>query len=267
MIQKKSQLIPRELLITNRSGFSVVEVVVASAAFALLVTSLVGAILYFNKAVKRAGATTKAVFLVEEGLEATRNIRDENFSNLIDGTYGLSKAGGEWNFSGSSDITDIFTRQVEISTVDVNTKLIDSEVTWNQGQMPPGSVSLSTYLTYWQEEVIVTTSTDSCSAHCQSNSYDDGTCRANQAACGVNGQIHESGGNQYCTVDPAENVCCCTPPPVVVTTCSDYCANNGYSAGTCRQNVNQCSRNSETSESGGDSYCTGGANADTCCCN
>jgi len=54
-----------------------------------------------------------------------------------------------------------------------------------------------------------------------------------------------------------------TPSP---SSCSQYCVNQGYSSGTCRQNSNKCSQNGETHESGGDSFCTGGANADTCCC-
>ncbi len=54
-----------------------------------------------------------------------------------------------------------------------------------------------------------------------------------------------------------------TPPP----TCSSYCVSlGGYVSGICRQHAGACSSNGETSESGGDVYCTGGPAADTCCC-
>lgn len=58
-----------------------------------------------------------------------------------------------------------------------------------------------------------------------------------------------------------------TPTPTPgVTTCSQYCQGLSYSGGTCRQNAAKCGQSGETYESGGNTYCTGGANADTCCC-
>lgn len=49
-------------------------------------------------------------------------------------------------------------------------------------------------------------------------------------------------------------------------TCTSYCSSLNYSSGTCRQNADQCLENSETHESSGDQYCTGGPSVDTCCC-
>lgn len=52
-----------------------------------------------------------------------------------------------------------------------------------------------------------------------------------------------------------------------ISSCDIYCQSLGtYTTGTCRENTQQCTNNSETYESGGDAYCTGGENADTCCC-
>ncbi|MDD5416184.1 MAG: prepilin-type N-terminal cleavage/methylation domain-containing protein [Candidatus Daviesbacteria bacterium] len=52
-----------------------------------------------------------------------------------------------------------------------------------------------------------------------------------------------------------------------IGSCDIYCQSLGsYATGTCRENPQQCTNNSETYESGGDVYCTGGENADTCCC-
>lgn len=126
---KKSLLIKKGC--SNTDGFSVVELVIAVSVFALIVTAFVGALLYFNKSAALAGSRVRAVFLAEEGLETARNVRDEDFANLTDGTVG--------------DTIDTFTRQVETSTVDAQTKQITADVSWNQG-----SVSLVTYLTDWR---------------------------------------------------------------------------------------------------------------------
>src|SRR3989339_749416 len=106
------------------NGFSLVEVILASSVFILLVTSLVGAYLYGEESTALAGNRARATMLAEEGLEAARNIRDANFSNLSDGTHGLVISGNQWTLSGSSDVTDIFTRSISISIIDMIKKTV-----------------------------------------------------------------------------------------------------------------------------------------------
>jgi len=115
------------------------------------VTSLVGAYLYGEESTALAGNRARATLLAEEGLETARNIRDENFSNLSHGSNGLAISGNQWVFSGASDITDIFTRQVVISPVGANSnkKQIVSTVTWQQNPQRTGAVSLTSRLTNW----------------------------------------------------------------------------------------------------------------------
>lgn len=58
-----------------------------------------------------------------------------------------------------------------------------------------------------------------------------------------------------------------TPSPAASpTTCAQVCINNGYSSGTCRQNAQNCTNNGQIRLPVGDTFCTGGPNADTCCC-
>lgn len=140
----------------------------------------------------------------------------------------------------------------------------------------------------------------SCNAYVITQGYSSGTCRQNASQCTNHSEVHLSGGDVYCTGGANADTCCAlpgaggtptptptptatpiptatsTPTPVPGTptptpttapsTCSQYCANNGYSSGTCRQNTNQCTNHGESHQAGGDAFCTGGANADTCCC-
>lgn len=140
----------KEWLAIDQAGFLLVEVILASAVFALLITGLVGAYLYGQESTALAGNRARAVMLAEEGLEAVRNIRDASFGNLTDGTYGLTTTGNQWNLSGFSDISDIFTRQIVISAVDPKRKSVTANVTWQQNPQRSGSVVLSSRLTYWQ---------------------------------------------------------------------------------------------------------------------
>jgi|GEM_PF-479829 len=65
-------------------------------------------------------------------------------------TYGLAKTGGQWAFSGSSDVTDIYTRQLSVVTSGTNRKAITSTVTWPQAGGTTGSVTLTTELSNWK---------------------------------------------------------------------------------------------------------------------
>lgn len=193
----------------NTKGFSLVEILLSGFLFAFLVTAFVGAYIYGQDSTSSAGRRDRAVYIAKEGLEAVRSIRDDAFSNLVDGTYGLAISSNQWVLNGSSDTTDIFTRQITIATVDADTKQVSCDVTWQQNPQRAGDVSLVTYLTNWQANIVQITS---CPSYCQSLGlgYTGGTCRANANQCNVNGETNQSGGDTYCTGGPSADTCCCS---------------------------------------------------------
>ena len=152
-----SPLIQREPLTSKNknTGFSLVEVILALATFALMVTGMVGAYMYGQQTIAFAGNLSRATLLAEEGLEAARNIRDENFQNLTPGSYGLNVENNQWILSGTEDHDDLFVRQLTIEDVDADRKKITSTVNWNNG-VKANKVSLETYLTYWRRVVELT---------------------------------------------------------------------------------------------------------------
>ncbi len=133
----------------TKSGFSLVEVILSTAVFALFVTAFAGAYLYGEEATMLAGNRARATMLAEEGVEAARNLRDPLFTNLVDGTYGVTTTSNQYNFAGGSDSDGFFTRSVGISSVDAKRKDITSTVTWQQNSQRTGSVSVVSRLTNW----------------------------------------------------------------------------------------------------------------------
>lgn len=140
--------IQKEQLVTE-NGFSLVEVILATSVFALLATSFAGVFLYGEEATAMAGQRARALALAEEGLEASRNMRDAGYNNLTVGTHGLTIASNQWAFSGANDTNDIFTREVVVTSVDSDRKNVTANVTWQQNPQRTGSVSLITRLTDW----------------------------------------------------------------------------------------------------------------------
>ena len=154
MKQEQLQSMQKEWLHINK-GFSLIEVILSTAVFVLIVTALMGVYLYGEESTMLSGNRARATMLAEEGVEATRNIRDANFTNLTDGTYGLTTLGNQYNLSGSSDTSGIFNRAITVSPVDANRKDITSTVSWQQNAQRVGSVAVTSRMTFWQKIVTV----------------------------------------------------------------------------------------------------------------
>ena len=137
----------------TRRGFSPVEVILAGSILALIVTAVVGALVYGREGIGVSGSRARAIFLAEEGLEVVRNLRDETFGNLVDGPHGIATSGSQWVFLGVQDATDIFTRAIQVGTIDSKTKQITSTVTWQINLQRTGQIALSTRLTNWRAPV------------------------------------------------------------------------------------------------------------------
>ena len=147
------------------------------------------------------------MLLAEEGLEAVRNIRDYDFSLLASGIYGLNITDNKWRLTSSADVTDGFTREIEISSDGDNRRTVTSTVTWQQNEQRVGSVSTLTYLHNLRD----IKASPSCGVYCQDNDYMDGICRENTVQCNNNGEIYESGGDDDCVGGPSMDTCCCVP--------------------------------------------------------
>ncbi|MEI7513197.1 MAG: type II secretion system protein [bacterium] len=136
--------------ISNRA-FSLVELLVSISIFLVFVIAVGDVTVNVSKESRNSANKQRASILAEEAIEASRNIRDANFVNLVDGTYGLSTSSNQWSFAGSSDITDIFTRVINVSTISANQKKVDVTISWSDQISPTNSFSLSTYLTNWHQ--------------------------------------------------------------------------------------------------------------------
>ena len=143
-----------------------VEVLVAVAIITIAVLSAT-AVAQKSVAVSRQSThNLQAAFLLEEGAEAVRVVRDDNWTNisgLTNGTnYFPTFSGGTWTLSATSNTVDSFTRKVVFSavnrdsvsgdivssggTLDTGTKFVEISVSWTEGTTNL-SKSLSFYIT------------------------------------------------------------------------------------------------------------------------
>jgi prepilin-type N-terminal cleavage/methylation domain-containing protein len=242
----------------NQRGYSIIEVMLAIAIFAMFAGVFVSAFVQGQQSTALAGKKTRATILAEEGLEAVRSIRNNGFNGLAEGQYGLEISNGQWSLEPSPENINGFTRVITIENLTEDHKLITSDISWQEESDRKSSLSLATVLGNWQGD---TGPALTCSAYCQTQSYDYGICRKNSRECNINGENNETDGDQYCAQPPNNSCCCGIDSGDEISSCSDYCRDLGYDAGSCRPNSRQCDRYGETYESGGDQYCR-----KSCCC-
>jgi len=133
------------------SGFMMVEVLIA---LSIIVVSILAAMGVTQKSVsvsRQSLHAAQAAFLLEEGTEAMRILRDNNWSNVSGlnpiNTYYFSFSGTTWSVSEAPSQIGIFTRTARVDSVnrdavtgdisisgtnDPGTKLITITVSWSE---------------------------------------------------------------------------------------------------------------------------------------
>ena len=120
----------------NNSGFTLVEVLIASSIIVVSVLAVMSAAVKGIELSNRALKQTQANFILEEGAEAVRIIRDNNWENIstlsVDTNYYLSYDinTNTWSLGTTpvNQIDSIFDRTIIISSVnrDVNKDISES---------------------------------------------------------------------------------------------------------------------------------------------
>lgn len=104
-----------------QKGFGMVEVLIASGIMSVVIVTIIG--VYHSLAELSLENTPKiqAAFLLEEGTEAIRLMRDTTWarvaSTTLGTTYYLRWQSGSWVATTSPQMVDIFTRTIVFSSV------------------------------------------------------------------------------------------------------------------------------------------------------
>lgn len=139
------------LNLKSENGQSLIEILVAFSIFVVGISTIFFLVLDSNSSVRQGLERSQAVLLAQEGIEASKSIRDSGFGNLTNGVHGVILSGSNWSFSGTSDSQDQFIRAVTITEIDSDTKKIESNVNWPFLEFRPNNISFVSYLTNWQK--------------------------------------------------------------------------------------------------------------------
>ena len=134
-------------------GQTVLEILIALGIFTLSTTAALQLFFGGQSLSIDSQNSNLASGYAKESVEATRNIVNRNWSELTDGPHGLVFQNNEWMFASSSasDSQDIFTRSVEIQSLNDNVKIATTTVSWTTDPLRPQTLTLIEQLTKWQE--------------------------------------------------------------------------------------------------------------------
>ena len=160
----------------KRNGGSLVEFIVALGIFMIVGTGIILLVLGALQGNTNNTKRIEALFIVEEGVDAVKSVRDHNWGDLVNGEHGLTVTNGYWEFSGTSEAVGSYTRIITISdverdlagdiidvggVVDPRTKKATVLVTWLDSLLTLRSQMVSFYLHDWNVyDWTETTSTD-----------------------------------------------------------------------------------------------------------
>lgn len=150
-----------------QAGFSVIEVLLAAALFAIFSTGIIGVVLQGFDANRLGSEQAIANQYASEGIEAARSIKNQSYATLVNSAgSGIARNGlGVWAFSGANNVLSKYARVLTVAdvqrdaggnivssggTIDPNTKKVVSTVSWNVSPTRNNSVDLTTYLTNWR---------------------------------------------------------------------------------------------------------------------
>lgn len=153
---------------TRTKGFTIIEFIVAAGIFVIIATSSVVTLMQSGVLDRRGNEQEKARRYAQEGSEAVRSIRNQSFSSLAAGTYGLSSVGGTWAFSGTQNDNEGMTRTITIAdvyrnssgtivtsggTLDPDTKKSTVTVSWTGHTGKQLTVTSESYLTNFKKSL------------------------------------------------------------------------------------------------------------------
>lgn len=152
----------------KRNGFTIIELLVAGSLFAVFSSAFVVIFLQTFTNDYRQSELNVAMAFAREGIEIVRAMRKDGFPLLGTVTEGgfETVGGGNFRFDGAPDTTDKYERKITVvyaqrsggdiaegGSVDDKTMKVTSVVEWDSMTGTRESITLSTYIAYWEESL------------------------------------------------------------------------------------------------------------------
>jgi len=204
----------------KKAGISIVEVVLAAGIFAIFSTSIFYLSADSLQGSEKIEENNKAILYAQEGIEATRQMRDKNYLLLEPGDHGLNLTNDTWSFiQAPEDIDGYYSRTIFISdvfrdgngnisdsgTLDPDIKEITSKIEWLYRGILPRSFELTTYLADWRGNDIIQTDCTEFNSGTLTDTETISTLAPPEDNCAIKLSIEESQSEFLVSADVGEH--------------------------------------------------------------
>ena len=150
---------------SNQHGLSLLEIILAMGIFIIIVSVSAAVVIHSFNSNRLGEEETQAAFLASEGLEAVRSIKNQDFANLVAGTYEVINTGDFWQLGPTLTPGGKYQRKIIIEDVyrdengeivefggslDEETKKARAQVNWQFSPVRSNQIENSTYFCDWK---------------------------------------------------------------------------------------------------------------------
>lgn len=200
----------------RKSAFTLVEVLLALTLFTLFSVAVVSVSIDTLNRDTKVEIENEALHYAQEGLEAARAIRSQDYWNLVTGDHGLSFSNDTWSFIVAPErIDEFYERTITIEdvyrdasdniaangTLDPNTKKVRSTVEWSWRGVLPYDIELETYLSNWTGDNWIQTTCTEWTAGIFANTETRATAAPPDDNCALMLEVIEGPGNFWSSAD------------------------------------------------------------------
>jgi Tfp pilus assembly protein PilV len=133
----------------NNTGFFLIEAIIASAIISTTLVIMLGVMSNVVGVSATALQKTQASYLLEEGVEAAKILRNQSWTNITTltpgTTYYLVWSGSAWSYTQTVQTTGIFTRSIAVATVSRDGS---DNITTSGGTVDSGTLKMTITVTW-----------------------------------------------------------------------------------------------------------------------
>lgn len=144
----------------KQDGFSIVELIVALALFAIFVSGAAILVVGAYTSTRRGEALTQAALSTQQAFEAVNSISGYQYNQLVAGDYALDDSSGEWEISTAAGTEDVIVTIADVDrdssndiatsgTDDPHTRFLTTTVNYEVNEANSRTIEASQYITDW----------------------------------------------------------------------------------------------------------------------
>lgn len=111
----------------NNKGFLILEIVLAIFLFSIAILLIFSGVNFSQNNISKTNAKVKSIFVADSGVEFLKSLRNDDFSNLVNGSYWVKEVDGEWILSEEeSTLNGSYELKINISGDDSKKQIVSN---------------------------------------------------------------------------------------------------------------------------------------------